>query len=257
MNQNIRIAMNRMVNEIRMAGFKTGSNTSDLLTQTTVWTSGLVPASPYSVVMNDDLVITEGASNPKDDMITFIYGESTSSTLASEAFAGQTTLTLSMSSSEVAENFKVGDIIYIGFGHTQPSGELEYAKIVGISESVLSIDTDPSTPSLQDGLDNNYRSGTEVSLMNVTTYALFNDSNDPFYSDHTQGHPALKRRCNTGDMEYLVEDIESLKIEEIGDDLRITLIARTSKMEPDYINPEFGDHFRRRTLISMVRVRNK
>ena len=65
MNQNIRVAINKMVTEIRMAGFKTGSDTSDIMTQTASWTSGLVPDSPYAVTMNENLVITDGSTDPR------------------------------------------------------------------------------------------------------------------------------------------------------------------------------------------------
>jgi prepilin-type N-terminal cleavage/methylation domain-containing protein len=257
MNQNIRVAINRMVTEIRMAGFKTGSDTSDIMTKTSAWTNGLVPSSPYAVVMNDNLVITDGSSNHDDDMITFIYGETTPTTLAVAAPVSSGIITLSLNGTQTRRKFSVGDIIYIGFGSIQHDN-LEYAKVLDISGSQLTIDTDASTPMDQDNLKFSYRSGTEVGLMNVVTYAVFNDENDPSYSEHTKGRPVLKRRCNGGSMEKFVENIESLDIQDIGnDDIRITLMARTSKADPEYTNPDFGDHYRRRALNSVVQVRNR
>ena len=256
MNQNIRVAINSMVTEIRMAGFKTGSDGSDIMKHTASWTSDLVPDSPYTVTMNDNMVITPGSTNPVDDMITFIYGETTPTSLADAAPKDSSVLSLPLSEEETLRRFSVGDIIYIGFGSIQPNN-LEYAKIVGISDSKLSIDTDATTPSIDDKLQFPYRSGTEVGLMKVVTYAVFNDENDPSYSEHTKNHPILKRRCNGGSMERFVEDIESLDFEEIGDDLRITIWARTSKPDPAYTNPDNGDHFRRRKLTSTVKIRNR
>lgn len=255
MNQNIRVAINRMVTEIRMAGFKTGSGTSDIMTQTALWTSGLIPSSPYTVAMkNDNLIITPGNTDPVDDMITIIYGETTPAVLA--VAADDRVLTLSLSGTETARKFAVGDVIYIGFGSVQPEN-LEFAKIVSINGAQLFIDTDLTQP-LSQGLELSYRIGTEVGVMNVVTYAVFNDENDPSCSQHTKGHPILKRRCNGGSMERFVENIESLDIEDIGNnDIRITLLARTSKADPEYTNPKFGDHYRRRTLKSIVQVRNR
>jgi prepilin-type N-terminal cleavage/methylation domain-containing protein len=258
MNQNIRVSINKMVTEIRMAGYKTGSDTSDIMTNTAVWTSGLVPNDPYAVtVTNDNLFVTSGSTDPLDDMITFIYGETNPTTLAVAAASGSSLITLSLSGTQTANKFDVGDIIYIGFGSVQPDN-LEYAIIRNISGSQLSIDTDPSTPFLQDGLDIAYRSGTEVGLMNVVTYAVFNDDNDTSFTEHTQGHPLLKRKCNCGSWDALVEDIESLDVDDLGNgDIRITLGAKTSKGDPEYNHPDFGDHYRRRTLNTTVQVRNR
>jgi hypothetical protein len=190
-------------------------------------------------------------------MISFIYGETTPTTLAVAAPIGSTVITLSLSGTQTARKFSVGDIIYIGFGSIQPEN-LEYARIVSISGSQLFIDTDATTPSVNDPLQLPYRIGTEVGVINVVTYAVFNDENDPSYSEHTKGNPVLKRRCNGGSMERFVDNIESLDIQDIGnDDIRISLMARTSKGDPEYTNPDFGDHYRRRTLNTVVQVRNR
>jgi len=114
MNQNIRVAMNQIVSEIRMVGFKTGTDSSSLMTNTSLWTTGLVPNQPYTVTMNDNLIITDGASDPPDDMISFIYADTDPTTLSSPANTGDPTITLSMSSADVAATFHVGDMIFIG-----------------------------------------------------------------------------------------------------------------------------------------------
>ncbi len=255
MNQNIRAAINKMVTEIRMAGFKTGSDTSDIMKQTALWTSGLFPVAIFGNHENN-LIITPGSTDPVDDMITFIYGETIPATLVAAAPAGSSVLTLSLTGTETARKFSVGDIVYIGFGSIQPVN-LEYGKIVSISGSQLFIDTDATTPSVNDPLQLSYRIGTEVGLMNVVTYAVFNDENDPSCSEHTKSRPVLKRRCNGGSLERFIEDIESLDFEEIDDDLKIKIWARTSKPDPEYTNPDSGDHYRRRKLTSTVQVRNR
>lgn len=257
MNQGIRVAINRMVTEIRMAGYKTGSDTSVIMIQTAAWTKGLVPSLPYAVAMNDNLVITEGTSNPVDDMITFIYGETTPTKLAVAAPALSPSITVSLTGTETARKFSVGDMIYIGYGTIYPQN-LEFAKIVSIGGSQLFIDTDATTPTVNDPLQLNHRKSTEVGLMYVVTYAVFNDNNDPSFLEHTKNCPVLKRRCNGGLMEKFVENIESLDIQDIGnDDIRINIMARTSKADPEYTNPDFGDHYRRRTLNTVIQVRNR
>jgi hypothetical protein len=224
---------------------------------TAAWTKGLIPSLPYLVLMDDNLVITDGSTNPVDDMVTFIYGETTPTDLAVAAPAGSTIITLSLTGTETARKFSVGDIIYIGFGSIYHE-DLEFAKIVSISGSQLFIDTDAITTTVSEPLQLPHRIGTEVGLMNVVTYALLNDDNDPSYSEHTKGCPVLKRKCNGGLMEKFVENIESLDIQDIGnDDIRINIMARTSKADPEYFNPDFGDHYRRRTLNTVIQVRNK
>lgn len=257
MNQGIRVAINRMVTEIRMAGYKTGSDTSDIMTQTATWTNGLVPSLPYAVAMNDNLVITDGTLDPVDDMVTFIYGETTPTNLAVAAPAGSPSILVSLTGTETLRRFSRNDIIYIGYGSVQPSN-LEFARITNVIGSQLFIDTDATTPTVNDPLQLSHRIGTEVGLLNVVTYAIFNDDNDPSCLEHTKGYPVLKRKCNGGKMEKLVENIESLDIEDIGnDDIRINIVARTSKADPEFTNPDFGDHFRRRTLNTVVKVRNR
>jgi type II secretory pathway pseudopilin PulG len=266
MNQNIRVAMNQIVSEIRMAGFKTGYDSSFLMSNTSQWTSGLVPDKPYTVAMNDNLIITKGASDPPDDMISFIYADTDPTTLSSPANQYDSTITLSMSSADVAATFHVGDMIFIGSGIISPAGELEYAKILNISGNQLGIDCDAVTAGVQgiqravSGLPNSYRAGAEVGLMKVVTYAVFNETNDSSHANHREGHPVLAKICNSDDSDdyaQIAEDIESMEIQAQGEDVEITLIGRTLKPDSGYNNPIFGDHYRRRTLSSMVQIRNR
>lgn len=258
MNQNIRVSINKIISELRMAGFKTGGPASDIITNTSVWTAGLVPSVPYAVNMNNDLVITdEGGAKP--DMITFIYADGEPTSLSQPANKDDISLNLSLSSSKVEERFSAGQIIYIGFGATQgPS--LEYAKITSVNGQTLWIDTDPNTPTMQNGLKNSYRSGTETGKMNVVTYTVFNEHNDPSYANHTQSHPVLKRKCNTGGTFQVADNIESLQITPLDggvENIQVSLTARTSRKNYDYIDPNSGDHYRRRVLTSIVKIRNK
>ena len=254
MNQNVRVAMNKIVTGIRMAGFKTGGVASNLCTNTAVWTASVVPSAPYTVSMDGTIVITDGGSSP--DMITFLYGDVNPTTLSSAASIDDLNISLTMSASEVSETFHTGQIIYIGFGNTQ-GPDLEYAIIRSVNDQTLGIDTDPNTPSIQEGLEYSHRAGTEVGTVNCVTYAIFTDLNDASFSNHNQGHPTLKRKLNTGGMIEMAENIESLMVTAVdSENFQIDLRARTSQEDPGYEHPDFGDHYRRRTLSSVVKIRN-
>jgi len=275
LNQGIRFAINRMVSEVRMAGFKTGSGTTVFHASASNWywtynpdpNCNLVGTKPYAPAVTDNLIIRKGACDPPDDMLIFMYADSdpaiqlaaAASGPVPPAVYGDVWIKLNLSTDDTAKRFKKGDIIYIGFGTRRyPEDDLEYAKVISISNNWLYIDTNPLLGGCQ-GLKNvtGYRIGTEVGLVNVVTYAVFNDKNDTTFTYHDKGHPVLARKCNTVEFQPFVEDIESLEVTAQGNDVQITLIARTSKEEPEYTNPHFGDHFRRRTLTSMVKVRNR
>ena len=258
MNQNTRVAINSVISEIRMAGYKTGGSTSDLVTQTTTWTSHLAPTDPYSVIIDDTIKIIDGAADPPDDMITIIYADPTPTTLNGAVSEHETSITLNMPSAKVEAAFHVGDIIFIGSGIHSPAGELEFAQVTSVIGNQLGIDTKPAEAGIQ-GIQRSkgYRSGAEVGLMYVVTYAVFNESNDSSHNHHIQGHPVLARQCNTGSYIDIAEDIESMEISQSGDDIEVTLIGRIPKEEPEYIHPDYGDHYRRRHLTTTVKIRNE
>ena len=55
----------------------------------------------------------------------------------------------------------------------------------------------------------------------------------------------------------MAENIESLMVTAVdSENFQIDLRARTSQEDPGYEHPDFGDHYRRRTLSSVVKIRN-
>ena len=57
----------------------------------------------------------------------------------------------------------------------------------------------------------------------------------------------------------VAENIEDLQISQLpqpGNSIRVVLIARTSKPDPDYTDPIYGDHYRRYTITSVITPRN-
>ena len=54
----------------------------------------------------------------------------------------------------------------------------------------------------------------------------------------------------------VAENIEDLQISQLGNSIRVVLIARTSKPDPDYTDPIYVDHYRRYTMTSVITPRN-
>jgi len=54
----------------------------------------------------------------------------------------------------------------------------------------------------------------------------------------------------------VAENVEKLQISQSGNSINVSLIARTSKPDPDYTDPTYGDHYRRYTLTSFITPRN-
>ena len=54
----------------------------------------------------------------------------------------------------------------------------------------------------------------------------------------------------------VAENIEDLQFSQSGNSVNVSLTARTSKPDPDYTHPTYGDHYRRYTLESVITPRN-
>jgi len=228
MVQNARAAMDMMTREIRMAGY--GAPTSDLSTWIDWVTSTTINANP---------IIEEGGSDPD---IIHIVGcfDSARADLKDPVLSDATSLTLDQSTTETSDEFDTIDekVIYIDGS--------ENAIVTGISDSTLTIDTDPGAGGNQ-GLSRGYEASTPIYLVKVITYSIVEENNIPI----------LKRNENTGGgRQPLAENIEDLQISQSGNSINVSLIARTSKPDPDYTDPTYGDHYRRYTLTSVITPRN-
>ena len=207
-------------------------------------------------------------------MLTFIYGDSNPSQLDADAFADNESNPSIILRNDPSngytgtQQFTVGEIIYIGYGSSE-GPNLEFATIMAVDNSshTLTIDTDPTTIGYQDLDDEGgtfdsstpkFLAGTEVGKINVTSFMVFNEANDPSYTNHRAGHPCLKRKSTIGNDSgaALVEDIEFLEINVSDDSYIINLRAKTSKHDKTYTDPTYGDHYRRRNLESRILIRN-
>jgi prepilin-type N-terminal cleavage/methylation domain-containing protein len=202
--QRLRAALEIMARDCRGAGYPALEESfwSDL----TTWFPGaFIPKSPMNVQPKGIITVTAGGNQPDMlSLLTVISGETNPSRLSAPAMIGDTTLRLDMTSSQINDQFNVGDVIYLG----KPSGT---AVIKGISGQVLTIDTDPYQGGNQ-GLKKFYPAGTEIGEISLVSYAVFTDDNDPGARYHELGTPVLKRKINGGGFEPLGEDITDLKI---------------------------------------------
>ena len=147
-----------------------------------------------------------------------------------------------------AGGFSVGDNIFIG--------GVENAVITGITGNVLTIDTDSATAGNQN-LQNSYMTNASMNLIRTVTYAI--DS----VTDSV--HPRLTRAENGGTAQLFAENIEDMQIRN-GDGTTpalpgqssyiLTLTARTDREDDDYTDQTFNDGYRRKTVVSNIKIRN-
>ncbi len=85
------------------------------------------------------------------------------------------------------------------------------------------------------------------------------DSNENItYSLYTEaGIQKLGRKSKaTAVNQPVAENIEDLQISQSGNSINVSLTARTTKPDPAYTHPTYGDHYRRYTLTSVITPRN-
>lgn len=222
MVQTARAAIDMMTREIRMAGY--GAPTSDLST----WIDWVPSPTP---TINANPTIEEGGSAPDIIHIVGCFNSSLAS-LSASASSGTTLLTLQNATEAGEFNTDKKKLISID--------GLENAIITDISDSTLTIDTDPIADDNQ-GLSRDYGVDTPIYLVKVIGYSIVEENNTPI----------LKRNENTGGgRQPLAENIEDLQISQSGNSINVSLTARTSKFDSDY------GGYRTHTLTSFITPRN-
>ncbi|MCX5886486.1 MAG: hypothetical protein NT096_11360, partial [Proteobacteria bacterium] len=219
--QNARVGLDLIAREVRMAGY--GQPDWALNADT----NGDGADEPVT----DPVTVTDGAGGP--DRVTVIGCFDTAPpTLSNPVVSGATTL--KVTDAGVFDNTNNKDSIFIG--------GFENAKVTNKSGTTLTIDTDPNTSGNQ-GTVHSYNIGDEVSPVRAVTYYVEEDT--------------LRRDENTGaGGQPLAENIEDLQITYANKIANISVLARSREIDPTYRDATHGDHYRRRTLISNVNVRN-
>ncbi len=232
MQQNARLAIQRMMREIRMAGF---GNISDVL-----------PLNAHDGPFNSTITPGDGVNGvgQNDDRITIIGAFERISTLKSDVPSGTNVIELQ------------------GYGSEFNTANKKYLSIGGI-EAMGITDVTGNTITFGGSLKNSYPAGTSVYKIEAITYSLNWDPNHPT-------RPILRREDNTngGGAMGLADNIENLQFHYLLADgtesdapanpanvrvVQVTITARTKDPDPTY---KGGDGYRRRQIVSNIQVRN-
>ena len=215
MQQNARIAMDIVSRHIRMAGFGQPS-----------WTT----INGTSGITYEGINVTDGGTGNPDTLTIVGCIDPPPGKLASAAAASSTTITLQSSDEANKFNTPTKSDIFIG--------ELENAKVTGVSGANLTIDTD-TVQSGNQGLANGYPAGTNVYLVKRVTYTI--------------GSTSLRRNENAGGgNDEIAVNVEDLQVTFSTPTVNLSITARTRNKDPDYT----GDGYHRMTLTSDIIARN-
>jgi prepilin-type N-terminal cleavage/methylation domain-containing protein len=202
--QALRTALEAITRDIRLAGYPEAEGLARLF-QPGWLPPAHIPSRPFQGRPQEAVTLVPGGALPDGVMIlALLPGETNPTALSRPARAGDTTLSLALTSSEVSDQYRPGDLLVIG----QPP---EYAQVTRILGRELGIDVEPARPGIQ-GLTADHPVGTGLGELSLVSYAVFNDLNDPEGDYHEPGKPVLKRKVNGGGFEPLAEEIEQLKI---------------------------------------------
>ena len=230
--QNVRVAINKMMRDIRMAGF---GNIQAILPVTFLGGS-----RTYNNVINQDAPVAGDLT-----IISAIGGTVTLLKQPGDLVGPILLASNQIQVSSLAE-FNTDNKRYISIGG------LEGHAIIGIDvgNKILTLNSDVNSVYKTDG-------STLVYAIRAISYRVDVDQPDS---------PILRRDENTGGgFQPLAENIENLQFTYIdangvetaipGDIrmVRVTVTARTDRSDPDF---KIGDGFRRRTIASNIYVRN-
>jgi prepilin-type N-terminal cleavage/methylation domain-containing protein len=246
MQQNVRVAIHRMMREIRMAGF---GNVSSILPPQGQPFEAIVWLGKQTVTFNHIVNPSDNENNVKqnDDEVTIIGAFEQVSTLAVDQSGGKNTIQLVEKALDFGLNYK------------------KYLCVGGLETRIITkIDPETNMITLNENLVNNYTAGTPVYKVKAITYQLRWDTQNPKM-------PVLTREDNTdgGGSQVIAENIENLQFTYTLDDgsesdspsdpsrirmVKVTVTARTSISDSEFKGGTGG--YRRRTIASNILVRN-
>lgn len=229
--QNLRVAINKMVREIRMAGFGN--------------VSGVIPFDANGGPYTNTISVSNNPNNvsSNDQQITIIGAFEQVSTLKEEPEATD------ISNTKVRLN---------GTGSQfSTSGNKRYICIGGLeTTTVTNIETniDGDKITLGSRLKYGYKANVPVYKVKAITYFLRWDNENPTM-------PVLARQDNTdgaGNSYPLAENVENLQfsLDPPTQTINVTVTARTKDRDWELGTGGTGGDFRRRTVTSLVQLRN-
>jgi hypothetical protein len=202
--QVLRASLEMISRDLRLAAYPDYEAARRLITELGV-PEAYIPKYPLAVNLKDPVTIVSGGAHPDVlSLLLVLPNENNPASLTKEILAGENTLTLSLSASEINDQYRVGDLLYIG----KPP---EFALLRAINGRNLTVDTDSQLAGWQ-GIKKTQPAGTEVGEVSLLSYAVFTDQNDSEGRYHEPGRPVLKRKINAGGFDPLAEDISHLKI---------------------------------------------
>jgi prepilin-type N-terminal cleavage/methylation domain-containing protein len=237
MQQNVRVAINRMMREIRMAGF---GNIQAVLPVTFNLLGG---PRTYADAVNVDA--------PMAGAITIVSATGGTATLLAQPgdiVAGSPLALNEIQVSSLADF----DIV------SNPNKN--YISIGGLeSHAITAIDVPNRKLTLNKNVGNTYRTdgSTLVYAIRAISYAIIPD---------VSGRPILKRDENTnGGFQPMAENIESIEfrnpdgsipLNPNSASMQVTVTARTDRPDPELLKGG-GDGYRRRQVTSIILERNR
>ena len=244
MQQNVRVAINRMLREVRMAGYG-GKNDNVGGVNDIITIFGNV--NTYTnVITAENNVIENGITH---DRITVVAAYDQIGTLNASANAGDNTITVSYLN---------------GSPFTSANSKKKYLCLNGSNNYEINVgNVAGSQVPLKAGVTllESHSSGEPVFLVKAVTYGLHKDGT---------GTPVLYRNENTGGGKQPVADyIESLSLFYTLTDgtqtytpadpkqirgVTVNMTARTENKDPDLA--KVGDGYRRRTVTTYIDMRN-
>jgi hypothetical protein len=234
MQQNVRVAINRMMREIRMAGF---GNVQDVLPVTF-----LGGKRTYPNIVNPDL--------PNPGELTIVSAIGGSASLTAQPNTGGL-LSNQIQVSSLAE-FDTDDKKYISIGGL----ESHVITAIDVPSRVLTLNTDVGRVYKIDGSLICSKSTTCVYAIRAISYQI----------DNKSGRPILRRDENIGGgFQPLADNIEAIEfrnpdgstpLNPNSTSMQVAVTARTEREDPD-LKKAKPDGYRRRQFTSIILQRNR
>lgn len=251
MQQNARYAVEAVARDIRMAGYGL-SVPSHRLSSWVSW----VP----NFTLNPQLIQGSGTA---PDRLTIVGAFSAPvARLSAAAAKGGSTLDLTMLNGRTADaTFGPSDrkVLYVG--------KTETVRVTAINNNQITVSSDPVSAK---GLAFAYAAGTPVELVSTVDYEIRDGNNwlsdFPYLAriDSLSEYAFFRTGDNNlfgrgGDEMFMVTAgyIEDFQVVRTLGGLRVTVTARTSQPDNTYTHPTRNDPFRRLTMNSLVRPRNR
>lgn len=224
MQQNARTAVNRMMSEIRMAGF---GNVSMVLPVT-------FSTGTFNNVLN--------LNTPTAGSLTIVSAVGGTSTLTAAGVIGQSQIVVSTLTDDL------GNALF-------DTSNKRYVSIGGLeSYTITSVDNGTKTITLNGSLTYNHAIGTPIFNIKALSYRV-DSVNVTLLRDENLGNGAQPQADSIENLQFTYLDAggnptaNPLDIRVI----RISLTARVERQDPDLNN---GDGYRRRQIVSNVHLRN-